>query len=211
MRRSLILVGGGGHCKSVIEVAQSAGFDIKGILDLPEHVGEDCLGIKVIGTDDDIQRYAEDYDFVVTLGFISNPERRVSIHKMISCSNGNLATIIAPTAIVSKYASIGPGSVILHHVTVNASAHVGVGCIINTSANIEHDVIIEDYCHISTGAMVNGACHIGASVFIGSGSVICNGVHIENNTVIGAGAVVCHDINEAGTYVGVPAKKLKYE
>lgn len=211
MRRSLILVGGGGHCKSVIEAAQSAGFDIKGILDMPERVGEECLGIKVIGTDNDIPLYVKDYDFVVTLGFIKNPDRRVLIHEMISRNDGRMATIIAPTAHVSKYASVGHGSVILHNAAINACAKVGIGCIINTGSIIEHDAIIEDYCHISTGAIVNGTCHIGTGTFIGSGSVVCNGIYIKNNTVVGAGAVVCHDIEESGTYIGIPAKRINNE
>lgn len=208
MKKPLILVGGGGHCKSVIDAAESSGHIIKGILDLPEQLGTSCLGIDVIGSDKDIPSFVKDYDFIVTLGFIKEPIKRQSIHKFIIGCGGRLATVIASTAHVSKYANIGHGTVILHKATVNAGADIGTGCIINTGSNIEHDVIIDDYCHISTGAMVNGNCHIGCSSFIGSGSVICNGVHTSNNIVIGAGAVVCENINETGTYVGVPAKKI---
>lgn len=208
MKRPLVLVGGGGHCKSVIEAAESSGHIIKGILDLPELLGTSCLGVDIIGNDKDIPRLAKDYDFIVTLGFIKDPSKRQSIHRLIINCGGRFATVIASTAQVSKYANIGYGTVILHKATVNAGAKIGIGCIINTSSNIEHDVIIDDYCHISTGAMVNGDCHIGCCSFVGSGSVICNGVHISNNIVIGAGAVVCENIKEAGTYAGVPAKKF---
>lgn len=71
MKRPLILIGGGGHCKSVIEVAESAGYEIKGILDMPDEVGKEVLpGHKVIGTDDDIPQYVEECDFIITVGFI---------------------------------------------------------------------------------------------------------------------------------------------
>lgn len=206
--KPLILVGGGGHCKSVIEAAESVGRDIKGILDLPQYFGNDCLGYRVIGTDADIPLYADECEFIVTLGFITNPEHRLKLHKMIKDAEGRLGIVVASTAQVSRHAVISPGSVVLHNASVNAGAVIGQGCIINTNANIEHDVHIGDYSHISTGAMVNGDCSIGQGSFIGSGAVIANGHKIADNVVIGAGAVVCSDIKESGTYVGIPARKV---
>lgn len=205
--KPLILVGGGGHCKSVIEAAESVGREIKGILDLPQYFGEDCLGYRVIGTDSNIPLYADECEFIVTLGFIKNPEHRDALHCMIEDAGGKFGTVIASTAHVSKHAEIASGTVVLHNANINAGAKVGKGCIINTGANIEHDVTIGDYCHVSTGAMVNGDCIIGDSTFIGSGAVVANGVSVTDNVIIGAGAVVCSDINDSGTYVGVPARK----
>lgn len=204
--RPIVLVGGGGHCKSVIEAAESAGREIKGILDLPEHSGEECLGYRVIGTDTDIPQYVQECEFIVTLGFITDPSHRIQLHTVIEKEGGKLATIIASSANVSRHASVGEGSVILHNANVNAGASLGKGCIINSGANIEHDARIGDYSHISTGAMVNGDCRIGEGTFVGSGAVIANGVSVSDNVVIGAGAVVCSNIKNKGTYVGVPAK-----
>ena len=73
MKKPLILVGGGGHCKSVIEAAESAGYSILGVLDMPEEVGKEILSTKVIGTDDDIPSYVDKADFVITVGFKSLP------------------------------------------------------------------------------------------------------------------------------------------
>lgn len=205
--KPLILVGGGGNCKSVIDAAESIGREIKGILDLPQYFGEDCLGYRIIGTDSDIPMYIEECEFIVTIGFITNPEHRVQLHKHIAEAGGTFGTVIASTAHVSQHAEIAPGTAVLHNANVNAGAKIGKGCIINTGANIEHDVHIGDYTHISTGAMVNGDCKVGRSTFIGSGAVIANGVSIADNVTVGAGAVVCSDITEKGTYVGVPARK----
>lgn len=163
--RQIILVGGGGHCKSVIEAAESAGYTIKGILDLPQFMGNKVLDYAVIGSDEEIPLYVNECDFVVTLGYIKNPLLRDKLHERIEAAGGNLATIVASTAHVSKYATLGAGTVVLHGAMVNAGAAIGKGCIINTLANIEHDAIIGDYCHISTGAMVNGDCRVGENTF----------------------------------------------
>lgn len=206
--KPIILIGGGGHCKSVIEAADSCGREIKGILDLPTTIGTSCLGYPVIGCDEDIPKFTAEYEFLITLGFIKNPSRRNRLHSLVEHAKGSFATIIASTAHVSKYARIGSGTVVLHCATINAGAQVGKGCIINTHANIEHDAVIDDYCHISTGAMINGDCKIGMNCFIGSGSVICNGVKICSDTIIGAHGLVTRDILSKGTFVGIPAKQI---
>src|SRR5690606_27604940 len=112
--KKLILVGGGGHCKSVIDFAESAGFQIQGILDIPENVGKKVLGYSIIGTDDQIPDYVNDAVFVVTVGHIKDASLRIKLHQKIVDAGGTLATIIASTAHVSKYAQIGEGSVIMH-------------------------------------------------------------------------------------------------
>ena len=203
--RPLILVGGGGHCKSVIDAAESAGIQIKGILDTQEHVGEQVLSYRVIGTDDDIRKYVDDCDFIVTIGFIKNPEKRISLHDRITLCGGHLGVVIAKTANVSRYAEVEEGTVILHQANVNSGAHIGKGCIINTFANIEHDVVVGDYSHISTGSMVNGDCKVGERVFLGSQSVMVNGISIISDCIIAAGSVVRKDINFKGIYAGNPA------
>ena len=208
MHKPLILLGGGGHCKSVIEAAESAGLNIMGILDRQEEVGKKVLCYEVIGTDDDIPYYIYKAEFVITVGFIKSTEVRIKLYNKVKDVGGTLATIVASTAHVSKYATIGEGTVILHGAMVNAGATIGRNCIINTAANIEHDVVIGDQCHISTGAFVNGGCHIGENVFIGSNSVVANGLTITDNTIIGAGSVVCKDITEDGLYVGNPTRLL---
>ena len=111
--RKLILVGGGGHCKSVIDVAESAGFQIKGILDIPENVGKKVLDYSIIGTDDQIPDYVKDAVFLVTVGHIKDATLRIKLHQKIVDAGGTLATIIASTAHVSQYAQIGEGSVIM--------------------------------------------------------------------------------------------------
>ena len=206
--KNLILVGGGGHCKSVIDVAESAGYTILGILDRPEEVGKRVLGYEVIGTDDDMAKYADKADFIVTVGQIKSPNLRVKLHQMLAETHCKLATIIASTAHVSKHATIGEGTVIMHQAFVNADAHIGMGCIINTASIIEHEAMVGDYCHVSTGATINGGASIGNCSFVGSQSVINQCVTIGENIIIGAGSAVVTDLPSNCIVVGVPAKPI---
>ena len=205
MNEPLILIGGGGHCKSVIEAAESAGYQILGVLDMPEEVGKDILSTRVIGTDDDIPSYVDKAEFVITVGFIKNPAIRIKLYNKVKEAGGRLATIVASTAHVSKYATIGEGTVVMHHAFVNAGAKVGHNVILNTFSNIEHDAVIGNQCHISTGTMVNGDCKVGDNCFIGSQSVLANGISVGDDIVVGAGSLVRKSIKEKGIYSGNPA------
>ena len=190
MNKPIILVGGGGHCKSVIDAAESAGFTILGILDKPEEVGNQVLVYKVIGTDDDIPKYVDKAEFVITVGQIKSSAIRHKIAERIEKAGGKFATIIASDATVSKYATIGEGTVILHKCVVNPDAKIGCNSIINTMVNIEHEVEIGDFCHISTGTLVNGMSKVGNDTFVGSGSVLYNCVKVASNSIITAGSVI---------------------
>lgn len=206
MQNSLILIGGGGHCKSVIEAAESAGYSILGILDMPEDVGHEVLpGHKVIGPDDEIPAYVDKAEFVITVGFIKNPAIRIKLFNKVKEAGGKLAIIVASTAHVSKYAKIGEGTVVMHQAFVNAGAQIGNNVIINNFANIEHDAIIGDQSHISTGVMVNGECKIGQNVFIGSQSVLSNCIEVGDDIIVGAGSFVRKSIQKKGIYTGNPA------
>lgn len=203
--KPLVLIGGGGHCKSVMEAAESAGYQILGVLDMPEEEGKEVLSTKVIGTDDDIPTYADKAEFVITVGFIKNPNTRIKLYNKVKEAGGKLATIIASTAYVSKYATIGEGTVVMHHAFVNAGAKVGNNVILNTFTNIEHDAVIGDQCHISTGTMVNGDCKVGDRCFIGSQSVLANGITVGDDIIVGAGSLVRKSIVVKGIYSGNPA------
>lgn len=207
--KDLILVGGGGHCESVIDVAESAGYHILGILDMPELLGKEVFSYKIIGSDDDIPNYVSKAQFVVTVGAIKDPNTRIKLFNRIKLAGGTLATIIASTAYVSKYAQLGEGSVVMHKAFVNAGSKIGVNSIINTLANVEHDCVIGNHCHVSTGVMVNGGCSIGDNTFIGSRTVISNCISICNDVVVGAGSLVRKSITSPGMYVNGPQNLLE--
>lgn len=205
----IVLVGGGGHCTSVIDVIASTGkYAIAGILDKPGGK-TDVLDYPVIGTDEDIPVLSKDgHRFLITVGHMGDASLRRRLSGLIDAAGGVQEVIISPTARVSPYARLGAGTVVMHHAVVNAGADIGKGCIINTQALVEHDVVVGDQAQISTGAKVNGGCRIGDGSFIGSGAVVIQETRIARDCIVGAGAVVIDDIEEPGTYAGNPCKRI---
>jgi sugar O-acyltransferase (sialic acid O-acetyltransferase NeuD family) len=205
----IILIGGGGHCLSCIDVLRLANiFEIVGILDISDKAGSSLLGIKVIGDDNDIPHLAGKYrNFLISIGQIKNPDKRIRLFETVKKYGGNLPVVISPKAYISPSAIINEGTIIMHNALVNAKAVIGKGCIINTGALVEHEASIGNFCHISTHAIVNGQVNIGNNSFIGSNSVISNNVSLPEQIIVAAGACVLKSPVETGTYVGNPARK----
>jgi len=190
MKETILLIGGGGHCKSCIDVIErEGGYRIAGIVDKPEKVGDKVLGYPVIGTDADLPELAKSYpNVLITLGQIKSSARRIELFEELQGLGFHFPVIRSPLAYVSPHALIGEGTIIMHHALVNAGAEVGRNCIINTKALIEHDASVEDHCHIATGAIVNGGTAIGTGSFVGSNAVTREYISIPENSVIGFGA-----------------------
>lgn len=197
MKEKIILIGGGGHCKSCIDVIEQAGaFQIAGIVDMPERLHQKILGYEIIATDDDLPRLVKEYEnFLITLGQIKTPEKRIRIFQTLKDLGVKLPVVISPLAYVSRHAKIGEGTIVMHYALVNAEAKVGSNCIINTKALIEHDVVIGDHCHIATGAIINGGVKVGSGTFFGSNAVCKECIEIGENAVIGCGAKIIKNIS----------------
>ena len=210
-KKKLVLIGGGGHCKSCIDVIEhSQEYYVFGILDHIELMGTSVLNYKVIGSDEDIKKLKEEEcAFLITVGQIKSSEIRKKIFQQLIDANAIIATIISPLATVSKYAKIGKGTIVMHHANINAEACIGNNCIVNTGCIIEHESTIGDHTHISTAAVVNGNCIIGSGVFIGSNATVANNISIKKDVILGSGSVIMRNINESGTYVGNPLVKLR--
>ena len=209
MKKRLILIGGGGHCKSVIDVIEQGDeFKIEGVIDSDSTI-IDVLGYPVLGGDRLIPTLVnKNTYFLITVGQIKSFSIRFKIASLLNKYNAQLATIISPLAYVSRHAQINQGTVIMHRAFVNAASEVGKHCIINSFVNIEHDVRIEDYCHISTCAVVNGGVTIKHGTFIGSNATIINNIVIAESVIVGAATSISKDITQKGVYVGVPAKRI---
>ncbi len=196
MKEKIILIGGGGHCKSCIDVIEQAGtFQIAGIVDVPEKLHQKILDYEIIATDDDLPDLVKEYEnFLITLGQIKNPDKRIRLFEKVKELGGRLPAIISPLAYVSKHAEIGDGTIIMHHALLNAGAKIGSNCIINNKALIEHDALIGNHCHIATGAIINGGVKIGSGTFFGSNAVSKEYIEIGENAVIGCGAKIIKNV-----------------
>jgi sugar O-acyltransferase (sialic acid O-acetyltransferase NeuD family) len=172
MKPKIILIGGGGHCKSCIDVIEHANeFTISGIVDKNLLI-EDLFGYPFLGNDNDLSKLKDKYEYaLITVGQIKSPNVRIKLFDRIKSLGFKLPSIISNRAYVSNHALIGEGTIVMHDALVNAGAVIGNNCIINTKALIEHDAIVNDHCHISTGAIVNGDAHIKYGTLIGSNAV----------------------------------------
>ena len=188
----IVLIGGGGHCKSVIDVIEQEGiFSIVGILDKSEHLGSNVTGYPVIGNDSNMAELAKQYRHaLITVGQIKSPLIRRKLFYLATEAGFILPTIISPRAYVSKYSKVGKGSVVMHDTLINTNTMVGDNCIINSKALIEHDCKISSHCHISTQVTINGNVSIGECSFIGSSSTTKQGITIEQHSFIKAGSIV---------------------
>jgi len=190
--KNIILIGGGGHCKSVIDVIEQEGrFEIVGIVDKPELLGSNVLGYSVIGNDFDLDSLAKKYQYaLITVGQIKSPSLRIKLFDLAVKAGFTLPNIISSNAYVSKHSSIGNGVVVMHNAIVNASASIGDNCIINSKALIEHDCLISKHCHISTNATLNGGVIVKSGSFIGSGVTTKESIVIGENSFIKAGSLL---------------------
>lgn len=194
-KRSLLLVGAGGHARSCIDVIELEDrFKIVGLLGLIDEVGTFVLDYPVIGTDDELPELAKKVgNAVVTLGQIKTPEPRMRVFQQLVASGCGLPVIQSPRAYVSRHARLGAGTMVMHGAVVNAGAEVGRNCIINSQALIEHDATIGDHCHIATAAVMNGEVRVGEGSFIGSGTVVRQGLRLGARCLIGMGQRVWAD------------------
>jgi len=189
---SLILMGGGGHCRSAIDVIEAEGsHKIIGVLEQPSFVSSEVLGYPVLGTDDDLSRFVGDgVGVLVTVGQIKTADIRVRAFIAAKIAGAQQPAIVSPRAYVSRHARVGAGTIVMHGAVVNAGCEIGDNCIVNSMALVEHDVVVGDHTHIATGARVNGGVTIGPRCFIGSSAVLHNDIEIGEGAIIPAGALV---------------------
>lgn len=195
--KKILLVGGGGHCLSCIDVIEQDGtFDIAGIIDEGKDTDE-ILGYPILGGDAELQRLRKYYSYaLITIGQIRSPVSRMQVNEKLLSLDYKLPIIISPRAYVSKHAIIDSGTIVMPGALINAGASIGKNCIINCKSLVEHEAIIGDHCHISTGAVINGGVVVGSGTFIGSNATIKEMVKISVNQFIRAGKLCTGDNDE---------------
>ena len=203
MNESVIIIGAGGHGRVIADIVLKSGDTLLGFLD-DGAVSSEISGIPVLGRIEDYVKYP-DTAFIIGIG---SSAARESIAQRLGSVRWH--TAIHPSAVISALDThIGPGSAVMANAVVGPGARIGSHCIVNTAAVVEHDNRIGDYVHVSVGARLGGTVTVGEHTWVGIGAVISNNVAVCPHCMLGAGAVVIHDIRESGTYVGVPAGKIK--
>ena len=210
MIKKLAIVGASGHGKVVADIAEQLGFTVSFYDDAyPKKKHIEHWPIK--GTCADLialnnSTVTPSNDVVVAIG--NNDIRQQKI-KLLQQNGFNLATLTHPTAVISKYSKIAPGTVIFAGAIINAFANIGVGCIINTAAVIEHDCSIGDFSHICPNVVLAGGVSVGTKSWVGIGSQVKQLITIGDNCLIGAGSTVVKNMPSNITAFGSPAVVIK--
>lgn len=201
--KKLAIIGASGNGKVVADIAVKNGYEEIVFLDDNENIY--CCGeYPVVGKSSDAEK--QDPDIIVGIG---NAGIRKRIQETIK--NAKIATLIHPNATVADDVIIGEGTVVMAGVVINSGTSIGKGCIINTCSSVDHDCRVGDFVHIAVGSHLCGTVTAETETWIGAGVTVSNNVSICRKCIIGAGAVVIKNVEESGTYVGVPARKVNME
>lgn len=205
MKEMLIIIGAGGHGKVCADIAELMGC-YKEIYFLDDNVSGICLKHKIIGKTKDFVKFINAADYFIAIG---NGKIREKIFCKIKEYSSNIVSLIHPSAVIASSVEIGTGTVVAAGAVINSDSKIGKGCIINTASSVGHDARISDFSHIASGAHLAGTVFVDKYTWVGAGAIVKNNITITSECMIGAGAVVVSDIKESGTYVGVPARKIK--
>ena len=205
MKDMLIIIGASGHGKVVADIAIKLNKWQSIVYFDDDDSIKTCMGLQVIGKTVDAIKYKDKAEFFIAIG---NNLIRERIYKELENIGIETITLIHPSAIIGNDVEIGLGTVVMAGTVINSSSRIGKSCIINTSSSVDHDNLIGDFVHIAPGVRLAGTVKVGNGSWLGIGSVVSNNLSICSNCKLGAGAVVVKDIEESGTYIGVPTKRV---
>jgi len=201
-----ILIGTGGHSKSVYSLLSSLGYETKYFLD--EHpTSREFLGREVFSNPKQIADY-EKYSYSIAIGD-NNLRRKIRTQFSDQLPTDSFPTIIHPSASIGMGASIGLGTVIFPFVNVGAFSTIDEFCILNTSSNLEHDSMMGAYSALAPGAILGGGVEIGSGSWIGMNSTVLQGISIGNDSVIGANTFVNGSVPPNVVFYGSPGRVIK--
>lgn len=208
MRQPVIILGGGGHARVLIDILQTHDVEIIGIT-LAEPTFDELFGYPVLGNDNAVYRWKpSDVLLVNAIGSIGIPTNRKLLYEKFHAKGYRFASVIHPSAIIASDCKLGEGVQIMAGAVLQSGSCIGNNVIINTKASIDHDTVVGQHVHIAVGSTIAGGVRIGDCAFIGAGSTIIQNIDIGANSIVAAGAVVIRDIKESTTVMGVPAREV---
>ncbi len=211
--RTLLIVGGGGHARVVIEGARMAGLDPVGVLDdcqTPAACAHEGAPGRVGPLNELKQRAAGGERFIIAIGAIWLRRQLIDGLDPDAIDERQCASVVHPSATVSPEASIGAGAFVGPGAIINPGAIIGAHAIINSGAIVEHDAEIGANAHIAPGCVLGGGARIGQDALIGIGSRVLPGLRVGAGSVVGGGGVVVKEVPVGRRVMGVPAAVIDH-
>lgn len=204
MSAGVVIIGGGGHAKVVIESLRASGKTVAAIVDA-DPTPRAVLDVQVVGDDLALPGLREQglSELFVAIG---DNRLREKLGRRAQGLGFTLVNAIHPSAIVSPSVKVGEGVAIMAGVAINADSAVGDLSIINTGAVVDHDCVLGVGCHLGPASALAGGVTVGERAFLGVGTRAIPGVSIGADTTVGAGGVVVRDLPDAVLAIGVPAR-----
>ncbi|WP_018132196.1 acetyltransferase [Effusibacillus pohliae] len=211
MSRPVIVLGGGGHAKVLIDTLLLQNRKVLGVtVPVGEFFGKSLLGIRCIGNDDTILEYpADSIELVNGIGSVAAPDLRKRIFESFKGLGYEFTSVVHPSAVISAEAELAEGVQVMAGAIIQTGSSIGANTIVNTKVSVDHDCAIGNHVHLAPGVTLSGGVQVGDEVHIGTGATVIQGVRIGKNSIIGAGALVLNDVAEGVTVVGVPAKEVQ--
>lgn len=205
----LIVVGGGGHAKVLIDLALAQGRKVLGFVDRnPSSVPGNILGAPLLGDDGALGRFdAQEVMLVCGIGSTEVSSIREMVFQRLMNAGYRFAALIHPNAVIGRDVLVSDGAVIMAGAVLQAGVRVGINAIVNTRASVDHDCIVGDHAHIAPGAVLSGQVVVGASAHLGTGAVVIQGVTIGSGAFVAAGSVVVKSVPAQARVRGVPARE----
>ena len=199
--KDIILVGFGGHAKSVIDSIEKAGqYKIIGYTDV--ETGNEYRGYRYLGSDDVLQQYFDrgiKYAFI-SAGYMGKGDLRCRLYKKAKEIGYMFPAIVDVSAQIAVDVQIGEGCFVGKGAIINSDAMIGKMCIINSGAIVEHDCRVGEFSHISVGTVLCGNVKVGQSAFVGANATVIQGRTVGNGCTIGAGEVMRINLEDNSMY-----------
>lgn len=197
--KELIILGAGGTAFDLIDIAHAMNevnptWNILGYLDDNIHLnGQIVYGYPVLGPIPDSINYPDAF-FASSIGDAYRPELRMIVRNKVPFSNEHFASLIHPTAIISKSATVAPGAVIYGNVTLSGMVKVGHDVFLCGNTFLGHECEIGNHCVLSVGNFLASDIHIGNCSYLGVGVMIRHQITVGHNSLIGMGTKVVKDV-----------------
>lgn len=208
MTKPVLLIAASGLAREVIPVLRESGRAVLGFLDdrhgeLPRTIA----GAPVLGGLDDIPLYP-DADVLVCVGSGTGRERVVARLSELGVDPSRYAAVVDPSVRNPGACPVGVGSILLAGVVITADAVVGAHVVAMPHVTITHDCLVDDFATLAAGVTLGGGVRVGRGAYLGMNSSVRQGLSIGPGATVGMGAVVLTDVDDSGTWAGVPARPL---